>query len=52
MADARQEREDWISTGRWLIERLDARLEDRLIEEDIQFEEAKNTGGVMDTTNS
>ena len=34
MTDAAREREEWIEAGRWLIARLQARYEDRAIEED------------------
>ena len=47
MSDGREERENWIDTGRWLIERLQARLEDRIIDGDIEIEEAKNSSALI-----
>jgi len=42
MADGTREREEWIETGRFLVERLQARLEDRIIDGDIEVEVANN----------
>lgn len=42
MAEERVEKENWIQNGLWLIERLKARLEDRVIVEDVEIEVANN----------
>ena len=42
MAEERREKENWRQNGLWLIERLKARLEDRIILEDVEIEVANN----------
>ena len=47
MAEGYKEREEWIAAGEWLIRRLQARLEDRVIEEDIELEVANKAPGAI-----
>ena len=42
MAEERVEKENWRQNGLWLVERLKARLEDRIIVEDVEIEVANN----------
>lgn len=49
MAEERREKENWRQNGLWLIERLKARLEDRIILEDVEIEVANNNEPQMTT---
>ena len=50
MAEERVEKENWRQNGLWLIERLKARLEDRIIVEDVEIEVANNNDKPAETT--
>ena len=50
MAEERVEKENWRQNGLWLIERLKARLEDRIIIEDVEIEVANNNDKPAETT--